>query len=197
MNSESQASAPVSEWNEFLRLHPGITGLDAFVIDVNGNTLGKRVPAADAAKVFTEGVQFSACALIADCRGLGHNVQGFGASDGDPGRHRAARAGQPLPRAVDAGAGRAGPLQHARHRSATPVLVRSPRHPRGHRRAMPRRRHTPRGRLRTGVLSRRSAARRRRPHRAGRRGAGRGSAAPRRQPVDGRDRVEFPVPERS
>jgi len=84
MNREFPASAPVSEWHEFLRLHPGITGLDAFVVDVNGNTLGKRVPTADAAKIFTDGVQFSACALIADCRGLGHNVQGFGGSDGDP-----------------------------------------------------------------------------------------------------------------
>ena len=84
MKNEIPASAPISEWSEFLRLHPGVSGLDAFVIDVNGNTLGKRVPAADAAKVFAEGVQFSACALIADCRGLGQNVQGLGGSDGDP-----------------------------------------------------------------------------------------------------------------
>ncbi len=84
MRREISDCASVAEWNELLRLNPGIGALDAFVIDVNGNTLGKRIAAADAAKVFSEGVQFSASALIADCRGLGHNVQGMGGSDGDP-----------------------------------------------------------------------------------------------------------------
>lgn len=76
--------APVTEWNELLHNHPQLSALDAFIIDVNGNALGKRVPIADAPKVFSDGVQFSACALIADSRGLGHNVQGMGTSDGDP-----------------------------------------------------------------------------------------------------------------
>jgi glutamine synthetase len=76
--------APLCEWTEFSAVHPGIKALDAFIVDVNGNALGKRVQVEDAATVFTDGVQFSACALIADARGLGHNVQGMGASDGDP-----------------------------------------------------------------------------------------------------------------
>lgn len=76
--------APPADWAEFIRANPQVTGLDAFIIDVNGNTLGKRVPLADAPKVFTEGVQFSASALIADSRGLGHDVHGMGTSDGDP-----------------------------------------------------------------------------------------------------------------
>ncbi|HUX72461.1 MAG TPA: glutamine synthetase family protein [Steroidobacteraceae bacterium] len=83
-HSEIAAAAPAAEWARFLRLHPQVAALDAFVIDVNGNTLGKRVPAADAAAVYADGVQFSASALFADCRGLGHNVQGMGGSDGDP-----------------------------------------------------------------------------------------------------------------
>ncbi len=84
MHREQQISAPAAEWAEFLRRHPDIGGLDAFIIDVNGNTLGKRVPAVDADKLFADGLQFSACALVADCRGLGHNVLGMGGSDGDP-----------------------------------------------------------------------------------------------------------------
>ena len=82
-----QSASPIAsaaEWQQFARAHPDLEALDAFIIDVNGNTAGKRLAIADAHKVFTEGVQFSSCALIADVRGLGHNVQGMGASDGDP-----------------------------------------------------------------------------------------------------------------
>jgi glutamine synthetase len=79
----SPAAAPC-EWTEFIAAHPHITALDAFIIDVNGNAVGKRVQVEDAEAVFTDGVQFSACALIADPRGLGHNAQGMGGSDGDP-----------------------------------------------------------------------------------------------------------------
>lgn len=78
------ASASLKEWQDFARAHPQVTALDAFVIDVNGNTLGKRLAVSDAHQAFTAGVQYSSCALIADVRGLGHNVQGMGASDGDP-----------------------------------------------------------------------------------------------------------------
>ncbi|HVC02158.1 MAG TPA: glutamine synthetase family protein [Steroidobacteraceae bacterium] len=77
-------AATANDWTGFLRANPQVAALDAFVIDVNGNTLGKRLPIAEGARVFTDGVQFSASALIADSRGLGHNVQGLGSSDGDP-----------------------------------------------------------------------------------------------------------------
>jgi len=81
---KSAAADPAAEWNEFLRANPQVSALDAFVIDVNGNTLGKRVSVEDAAKIYVDGAQFSASALIADCRGLGHDVHGMGSSDGDP-----------------------------------------------------------------------------------------------------------------
>jgi glutamine synthetase len=84
MEKDLSPVAPLHEWTDFLAAHPDIQALDAFIIDVNGNALGKRVQVEDAAAVFTDGVQFSACALIADSRGLGHNVQGMGATDGDP-----------------------------------------------------------------------------------------------------------------
>jgi len=60
MEKETSCAAPISEWSEFLCRHGEVQALDAFVIDINGNCAGKRVPVADAAKVFTDGVQFSA-----------------------------------------------------------------------------------------------------------------------------------------
>src|SRR5450755_989513 len=84
MTEPKSALASPKEWQAFARAHPELEALDAFIIDVNGSTLGKRLSIADAHKAFTDGVQFSSCALIADVRGLGHNVQGMGATDGDP-----------------------------------------------------------------------------------------------------------------
>jgi len=84
MEKDLSPIAPLVEWTDFLSSHPQIKALDAFIFDVNGNALGKRVQVQDVPAVFTDGVQFSACALIADARGLGHNVQGMGATDGDP-----------------------------------------------------------------------------------------------------------------
>ena len=84
MTSKNSEIAPPSEWQSFIALNPDIRGVDAFIVDANGNCLGKRLAADDAGKLFEEGVQFSACAPIADCRGLGHDPLGVGASDGDP-----------------------------------------------------------------------------------------------------------------
>jgi glutamine synthetase len=84
MTETDPSRASREEWQEFLTAHPDVQGLDAFIMDANGNTLGKRLAVEDAHQVFAGGVQFSSCALIADVRGLGHNVQGMGASDGDP-----------------------------------------------------------------------------------------------------------------
>jgi len=78
-----EVAAP-TEWQSFLAANPDIRGVDAFIVDANGNCLGKRLSAEDAGKLFEEGIQFSACAPIADCRGLGHDPAGIGASDGDP-----------------------------------------------------------------------------------------------------------------
>ena len=77
-------TAPLSEWQAFYAANPDIQAIDAFIIDLNGNTTGKRLPAADGVKLYKDGVMYSACAPIADCRGLGHNAGGMGQSDGDP-----------------------------------------------------------------------------------------------------------------
>ena len=76
--------APVAEWRAFREANPDIEAIDAFTIDVNGNTAGKRLPASDGEKLYEDGVQYSACALIADSRGLGQGPLGIGKIDGDP-----------------------------------------------------------------------------------------------------------------
>ena len=77
-------SAPVKEWRDFLEANPDVEAIDAFTIDINGNTAGKRLQASDGEKLFADGVQFSACALVADSRGLGQGPLGIGKVDGDP-----------------------------------------------------------------------------------------------------------------
>ena len=75
-------TAPVTEWRAFRAANPDIEFIDAFVIDINGNTAGKRLPAADGEKLYQDGVMFSACSPIADCRGWGHNAGGLGRGGG-------------------------------------------------------------------------------------------------------------------
>jgi glutamine synthetase len=84
MGDENDGIATPEDWAAFRSANPDIEGIDAFVMDCNGTVLGKRVAIEDAAKIFKDGVQFSASAPIADCRGLGHNPLGIGTSDGDP-----------------------------------------------------------------------------------------------------------------
>lgn len=69
---------------DFLTKHPDLEALDAFVIDVNGNARGKRVPIADLPAICAAGLQFSACSLIFDARGTGRGPAGLGVADGDP-----------------------------------------------------------------------------------------------------------------
>jgi glutamine synthetase len=75
---------PANEVDTFLRVNSDIESIDAFVIDVNGLARGKRMPVADLRQIYATGVQFSACALILDSRGLGHGAAGLGTRDGDP-----------------------------------------------------------------------------------------------------------------
>jgi glutamine synthetase len=73
-----------SEAEVFLRAHPQTEAVDAFILDVNGHATGKRISAAELLHLAQTGVQFSASALLADVRGLGHNAGGLGGDDGDP-----------------------------------------------------------------------------------------------------------------
>ncbi len=80
----SQQIATPDDLLRFSAANPDVSYLDAFMIDVNGNALGKRLPWKDAPQVFESGLAFSACAPLLDCRGRGHDAGGLGASDGDP-----------------------------------------------------------------------------------------------------------------
>ncbi|MFO1401889.1 MAG: glutamine synthetase family protein [Steroidobacteraceae bacterium] len=80
----SNREAFASEAAAFRAAHPDVEAVDAFVIDVNGHALGKRVPVADLAGLARGGVQFSASALLHDVRGMGQGPFGIGADDGDP-----------------------------------------------------------------------------------------------------------------
>jgi glutamine synthetase len=65
-------------------LPDGTEFIDAFIIDINGNTIGKRLPADHVGKMAEKGVQFSSAALILDNIGQGQNPVGLGGDDGDP-----------------------------------------------------------------------------------------------------------------
>ena len=82
-NARRVTAAP-AEWDEFLAAHPDVAEVDAFIIDVNGAALGKRLKAADVRRIYTSGLQYSACAPVLDCRGHGQNALGIGGADGDP-----------------------------------------------------------------------------------------------------------------
>ena len=84
MHEHKSSNAALDEWQQFRAANPDIQAIDAFIIDLNGHTTGKRLPAAEGEKLYKDGVMYSACAPLADCRGLGHNAGGRGKSDGDP-----------------------------------------------------------------------------------------------------------------
>jgi len=67
-----------------IALPPGCNFVDAFVIDVNGQARGKRLPATDFLAVADKGVAFSASCLVLDARGAAQGPLGIGTADGDP-----------------------------------------------------------------------------------------------------------------
>ncbi len=47
-------------------LPDGTRHIDAFLVDINGNMIGKRLPADQLSRIAEKGVQYSAAALILD-----------------------------------------------------------------------------------------------------------------------------------
>jgi glutamine synthetase len=76
--------ATLTEWQAFIQQHPKLVYVDAFVFDVNGQAVGKRIPVEDVPSLYEFGIQYSLAAYIADVRGHGHNALGMGYDDGDP-----------------------------------------------------------------------------------------------------------------
>jgi glutamine synthetase len=83
MPDKEQAS-PAAEFDAFLAAHPGITIVDAVFIDLNGALRGKRLPVADARKLYTIGMQMPGDIFMLDARGEMTNPLGLGSDDGDP-----------------------------------------------------------------------------------------------------------------
>lgn len=72
------------ELDGFLANHPGITHIDAVVIDLCGNAIGKRLPVAQAAGMVDGGTPICAAMQLVDVRGNTADPMGHGFSDGDP-----------------------------------------------------------------------------------------------------------------
>ncbi|MFQ5565288.1 MAG: glutamine synthetase family protein [Paracoccaceae bacterium] len=74
----------VEEADAFLAAHPGIRHLDAFIIDICGNAVGKRYPAAEIRNLYTKGSTLCASTQLLDVQGNSWDTAGLGFSDGDP-----------------------------------------------------------------------------------------------------------------
>jgi len=68
----------------FLKDHPDVQYLDAFMFDMNCIVRGKRYPRADIAHLFEIGVLLPYSAMVLDVTGTSSDAGGIGFSDGDP-----------------------------------------------------------------------------------------------------------------
>ncbi len=73
-----------AELDAFLAAHPGITSVDAFLIDINGKAFGKRHPRSDLEALATGGSSICAAMQLTDINGVAWDTAGKGFSDGDP-----------------------------------------------------------------------------------------------------------------
>lgn len=73
-----------NEGDLFLEQYPELQSFDAFIIDLCGNAVGKRYPAADLPKLFSHGTQFCEATYLLDVNGESADPLGKGFSDGDP-----------------------------------------------------------------------------------------------------------------
>lgn len=93
----SGSGAMTAEAEAYLAAQPGTQELDAFLIDLSGNPIGKRYPASELAHVYAEGSTFCAATPLVDIRGVAWDVMGRGFSDGDPDTPTRAVAGSLAP----------------------------------------------------------------------------------------------------
>src|SRR5262245_5215269 len=73
-----------AELDAILAANPAIEFVDAAIADICGNLRGKRLPVADAPKLFESGMQIPLSLHLMDVRGEMMNPSGRGYSDGDP-----------------------------------------------------------------------------------------------------------------
>jgi len=72
------------ELSDFLSDHPTVEYIDAVVIDLCGNAIGKRLPVGHAAKMVGGGTPVCGAMQLVDVRGNTADPMGHGFSDGDP-----------------------------------------------------------------------------------------------------------------
>ncbi|MBO6541765.1 MAG: glutamine synthetase [Alphaproteobacteria bacterium] len=76
--------ATLADWEAFCAANPDIAYLDAVFSDQMGTVRGKRLPVAEADKIFTQGLQVPVSVYFLDATGVNEDVLGRGFSDGDP-----------------------------------------------------------------------------------------------------------------
>ncbi|NIM27761.1 MAG: glutamine synthetase [Gammaproteobacteria bacterium] len=77
-------NAGTAELEQFLEANPDVTHIDALVIDLCGNAIGKRLPVAQAQSLFITGTPICAAMQLVDVLGNTADPMGHGFSDGDP-----------------------------------------------------------------------------------------------------------------
>ena len=76
--------ATEEEFQQFLKAHPTTEYLDAVVIDLCGNAIGKRMPVSHVAKALKTGTPVCGAMQLVDVVGNTADPMGHGFSDGDP-----------------------------------------------------------------------------------------------------------------
>lgn len=76
--------AEAAEFAAFLTANPGVRYLDAVVIDLCGNAIGKRLPVDHVAKMLANGTPVCGAMQLVDVMGNTADPMGHGFSDGDP-----------------------------------------------------------------------------------------------------------------
>jgi glutamine synthetase len=109
-----------AQFEELAQRHPEIEQIDAVLVDICGTLRGKRLPIADAARLFETGMQLPKSVYLMDAKGEMVNPFGRGFGDGDPDG-----TAWPLPDTISrlwgADANRAQILTTMRNENGTPV----------------------------------------------------------------------------
>lgn len=80
----NESSSLTGEAEEFLAARGDVEHLDAFIIDLCGNAVGKRFPASEIRGLYASGSSLCAAMQLLDVQGNTWDTAGLGFSDGDP-----------------------------------------------------------------------------------------------------------------
>jgi glutamine synthetase len=82
--TETRMYASREELDAFLESHPEVEWIDALIVDLCGQAIGKRLPRAQAAALTGAGTPVCAAMQLVDVQGNTADPMGHGFSDGDP-----------------------------------------------------------------------------------------------------------------